>query len=67
MPLGGISSLTIRDPRQEESALTMSSLRRARFPFRMLDEVVIAPQKMQANFIPGNLIVTFVSHHQVWT
>ena len=76
VPLGGTPSLTIRDLQQDESAPTMSSLRRARFPFRMLDEAVIAPQKtlpgagprpvfaMQANFITGGLILTFVSQHQ---
>ncbi len=80
-PFNKAPSLTIRDLRGSESALTMDSLRQARFPFSMLDEDVIAPQKtlprvvgsgpdarpvfaMQANFIAGGLILTFVSQHQ---
>ncbi len=34
VPFGSAPSLTVRDPRQDESAPTMSSLRGARFPFR---------------------------------
>jgi hypothetical protein len=82
MPLSKAPSLTIRDLRHNQSALTMDNLRRSRFPFAMLDEDLIAPQKtlpggvagsgpdprpvfaIQANFITGGLILTFVSQHQ---
>ncbi|KAK4044596.1 transferase family-domain-containing protein, partial [Parachaetomium inaequale] len=82
VPLGRAPSLTIRDLRHDESAPAMDGLRRAKFPFRMLDEALIAPQRtlpggiagsgpnptpvfaVQANFISGGLILTFVTQHQ---
>jgi len=59
----------------------MDALKRANFPFSMLDETIIAPCKtlpgssdesasdsapvflLQANFIPGGLVLTFVAQH----
>jgi hypothetical protein len=82
VPLSSTPGLTIRDLRHDESAPTMDGLRRARFPFRMLDEALIAPQKtlqegiagagpdptpvfaVQATFITGGLVLTFVTQHQ---
>ncbi|KAJ4295795.1 hypothetical protein N0V88_004497 [Collariella sp. IMI 366227] len=74
-PLGVAPSLIIRDLRDDESAPTFKDLRQARFPFRMLNEKLVAPEMtipgrpnpvfaVQANFITGGLILTFVGHHQ---
>lgn len=82
VPLSSTPRLAIRDLRHDELAPTMENLRRARFPFRMLHEDRIAPQKtlqggiagagpdptpvfeIQATFITGGLILTFVTQHQ---
>lgn len=49
-PLEKIPRLVVKDLREETSAPTMDSLRQAKFPFRMLDESVVAPR----NTIPGS-------------
>ena len=82
VPLDPAPSLTVRDLRQDGSVPTLDELRRARFPFRMLDENIFASHKtlpggvagegpiptpvfaVQANFITGGLVLTFVSQHQ---
>ncbi|KAF7595689.1 hypothetical protein BBP40_005133 [Aspergillus hancockii] len=77
-PFGKSPQLTVKDFRHDSSISSMDDLRRARFPFRMLDENIIAPRKtlpgpaeetkslvflIQANFIHGGLILTIVGHH----
>jgi len=80
-PFEKIPRLVIKDLRHDPSAPTMDSLRQADFPFSMLDENVIAPRKtlpgpdesaletpvflLQANFIAGGLLLTFVGEHNV--
>ncbi|KAK4148641.1 transferase family-domain-containing protein [Chaetomidium leptoderma] len=54
VPLGGIPSLAIRDLRRDSSAPTMDSLRRAGFPFRMLDEALVAPQPTLPGGVAGS-------------
>lgn len=76
-PLERIPRFTIKDLRNEPGAPTMDTLRKARFPFSMLDENVIAPINtfpgstacypvfaLQANIIDGGLLLTIVAHHQ---
>ncbi|KAJ2906415.1 hypothetical protein MKZ38_001775 [Zalerion maritima] len=74
-----IPRLTIKDLRYEPDAPTMDALRRSRFPFSMLDESAVAPCKtmpppdfvefpvffLQATFVTGGLLLTFVGGHQV--
>ncbi|KIW85417.1 hypothetical protein Z517_00807 [Fonsecaea pedrosoi CBS 271.37] len=69
--------LVVKDLREGHPTLTMDTLRQANFPFTMLDESVIAPINtlaagtdgpapvfaVQANFIPGGLLLTFVTQH----
>ncbi|KAF9494801.1 trichothecene 3-O-acetyltransferase [Pleurotus eryngii] len=77
------SSADPKDTRDRSGASvpTMASLRRARFPFTLLDETLIAPRNtvpgtygesdisvspvflVQATFIEGGLILTFVAQH----
>ena len=81
-PLAKLPHLVMKDLRNDPSMPTMGTLRRANFPFNMLDETIIAPCKtlpggsdeftsgskpvflVQANFITGGLLLTFVSQHQ---
>ncbi|KAM0797367.1 trichothecene 3-O-acetyltransferase-like protein [Usnea florida] len=74
--------LVVKDLRNAPSMPTMDALRRAKFPFRMLDETIVAPCKtipggsdestsdskpvflVQANFVTGGLLLTFVGQHQ---
>ena len=76
-----IPRLVVKDLRHDPSIPTMDALRRANFPFSMLDENIIAPRKtlpgssdesasdsvpvflLQANFITGGLLLTFVGQH----
>ncbi|KAF8161681.1 putative trichothecene 3-O-acetyltransferase [Crassisporium funariophilum] len=75
-----IPRLVVRDLREDPSMPTMDALRRANFPFRMLDENIIAPRNtlptgydesespiflLQATFITGGLLLTFVGQHNV--
>lgn len=80
-PLEKIPRLVVKDLRHDPSISTMDALRRANFPFSMLDENIIAPCKtlpettdesaskpapvflLQANFITGGLLLTFVGQH----
>lgn len=77
-----IPRLVVKDCRDDPSMPTMDDLRRANFPFSMLDESVIAPRMtlpgssgevvsdtnpvfiLQATFITGGLLLTFVGQHQ---
>ncbi|KAE8345479.1 hypothetical protein BDV24DRAFT_108146 [Aspergillus arachidicola] len=78
--LGKAPPLVLKDFRHDPDIPTMDDLRRADFPFRMLDEKIIAPRKtlpgpdedtispaflVQANFIHGGLVLTLVGHHSV--
>lgn len=78
-PLEKIPRLVVKDLRHDPSIPTMDALRRANFPISMLDENIIAPRKtlpgssdesasevflVQANFITGGLLLTFVGQHQ---
>ena len=74
--------LVVTDRTLDPSIPTMDALRQANFPFRMLDESIIAPRKtlpgspdespsdpapvflIQATFITGGLLLTFVGNHQ---
>ena len=76
-----IPRLVVKDLRYDPSIPTMDALRRANFPFSMLDESIFAPRKtlpgspeesaldslpvflLQANFITGGLLLTFVGQH----
>jgi trichothecene 3-O-acetyltransferase len=79
VPFESIPRLVVKDLRNDPSAPTMDDMRRAKFPFRMLDESVIAPRHtiptaeeavdlapvflVQATFITGGVILTFVAAH----
>ncbi|KAI9227715.1 MAG: transferase family-domain-containing protein [Piptocephalis tieghemiana] len=70
--------LIVKDLRDDPSVPTMDVLRRANFPFSMLDENIIAPRKtlpdgsasdspvflLQVNFITSGLLLTFNGEHQ---
>lgn len=80
-PLEEIPRLVVKDLRHDPSVPMIDALRRANFPFSMLDETIIAPLKtlpgssdesasdsapvfvLQANFITGGLLLTFVGQH----
>jgi hypothetical protein len=47
-PLKKIPRLVVKDPGHDPSIPTMDALRRANFPFSMLDEIIIAPRKTLA-------------------
>ena len=70
--------LVVKDHRHDPSIPTMDDLRRAHFPLSMLDESIFAPRRtiplksdesptpiflLQANFIAGGLVLTFVGQH----
>ena len=75
-----IPRLVIKDLRNCPSAPTMESLKQANFPMSMLDETLFAPRNtfpeveraeepspvflLQANFIVGGLVLTFLGQHQ---
>ncbi|KAF2100928.1 trichothecene 3-O-acetyltransferase [Rhizodiscina lignyota] len=71
--------LIVRDFSNDASIPTMDALRRAKFPMRMLDEGYVAPRKtlpdgsketsrpvflVQATFIAGALLLTFLAAHE---
>lgn len=78
-PLEKIPRLIVKDLRYDPSVPTMNALRRANFPFSMLDESILAPRitrptefasdspaiLLQANFITGGLLLTFSGQHNV--
>ncbi|KAF9263015.1 trichothecene 3-O-acetyltransferase [Marasmius fiardii PR-910] len=71
--------LVVRNLRDDPSIPSMDVLRRANFPFRMLDESIVAPRytiptteekrsewpvfALQVNFITGGLVLTVVGQH----
>ncbi|CAF9939624.1 hypothetical protein IMSHALPRED_001573 [Imshaugia aleurites] len=78
-PLKETPRLVVKELAHDSSIPTMDTLKRANFPISMLDESIIAPRKtlpagesasdpapvflIQANFITGGLILTFVGQH----
>ena len=71
--------LTIRDRRNDEPGMSMEKLRSMGFPMASLDELLVAPRntssgrpgetiaevfQLQATFIKGGLIFTFLGQHQ---
>lgn len=76
-PLEKLPPLVVKDYTHDASIPSMNDLRRANFPFSMLDESIIAPRKtiprgdelvtpiflVQANFVTGGLVLTFVGQH----
>jgi trichothecene 3-O-acetyltransferase len=79
-PFEPIPRLIVKDLTNVSDAPTIDGLRKANFPFSMLDENVVAPRMtfpkidregagvpvfaVQANFIKGGLILTLVGQHQ---
>ncbi|KAF3909262.1 hypothetical protein ABW20_dc0106003 [Dactylellina cionopaga] len=69
--------LVVKDLRGDTTVPTMKALRESNFPFRLLDESLVAPRKtlilpgtevqqaclVQATFIEGGLLFTFLGHH----
>jgi hypothetical protein len=79
-PLEKSPRLVVKDLRNDPSTPTMDAFRRANFPFRMLDETIIAPRNtlpgssdefaspvflLQATFVTGGLLLTFVGQQNV--
>jgi trichothecene 3-O-acetyltransferase len=76
-PLAIAPCITVKDLTGDASKPTMDALKQANFPMRMLDENDIAPRKtfapspapsapaflIQATFLTGGLIVTFLAQH----
>lgn len=78
-PLEKVPRLVVKDLRHDPSIPTMFDLKRANFPMSMLDENNICPRTtlpigsdesapepvflIQANFIMGGLLLSFVAHH----
>ncbi|KAI9801962.1 MAG: hypothetical protein M1825_003017 [Sarcosagium campestre] len=77
-PYKKILPFIVKDLRHDASVPFMEALRRAQFPFRMLDESVVAPYKtlparyhsdprpifvLQASLISGGLLLTFLAQH----
>lgn len=77
-PLDKLPRLVVKDLRDDPSMPTMDTIRRANFPFSVLDECVIAPRNtlpepsdfdpapvflLQANLIIDGLMLTFVANH----
>lgn len=79
-PFERIPRLVVRDYRDDPWTLSMDRLRDAQFPLTMLDESIVAPVStlpgetnfpdghpvfmVQASFIRGGLILTFVGEHR---
>ncbi|CEL05739.1 hypothetical protein ASPCAL06854 [Aspergillus calidoustus] len=77
-PLGQTPSLIVKDLSRDPSTPGMEELRQTEFPMKLLDERTIAPiptysatitgpkpvLALQANFIPGGLILTAAGQHQ---
>ncbi|PYH39154.1 trichothecene 3-O-acetyltransferase [Aspergillus neoniger CBS 115656] len=78
-PLQNEAQLVVRDLQHDPSIATMNDLQRAKFPISILDQNILAPRNIfpdsqdvsapvfliQANFITGGLILTFVAQHNV--
>ncbi|KAJ5823376.1 hypothetical protein N7447_005716 [Penicillium robsamsonii] len=78
-PTEDISHLIVKNLQHDPHVPAMDVLRRANFPMSMLDQDTLAPRKIfpesklesapvfliQANFITGGLLLTFVAQHNV--
>ncbi|PYH65105.1 trichothecene 3-O-acetyltransferase [Aspergillus vadensis CBS 113365] len=76
-PLENEGQLVVRDLQHDPSIATMNNLQRAKFPISMLDQNIPAPRNIfpdsqnesapvfliQADFITGGLLLTFVAQH----
>lgn len=75
-PLDETPSFIVKDYRDDSTISTMEVMRSANFPFSMLDESIVAPRNtipgfestnpvflLQASFIKGGLLLTFVGNH----
>ena len=76
-PFEKMPTLVVKDHRHDPSIPTMDDLRRAHFSISMLDESIFAPRRtiprsdesptpvflIQASFITGGLVLTFVGQH----
>ncbi|GFF60207.1 trichothecene 3-O-acetyltransferase [Aspergillus udagawae] len=76
-PLESLPPLVVKNLQHDPRVATMEVLRRANFPMSMLDQDTLAPRKIfpehssepapvflvQANFIAGGLLLTFVAQH----
>lgn len=73
---GPAPGLLVKDLRDHDAVPSWDQLKQANFPFRMLDEDVVAPCKtmvepgaerpvlmVQANFVRGGLLLTFNAQH----
>lgn len=76
---GNIPRLVVKDLQHDPSQPTMETLQAARLPFSMLDESILAPRRtlpspqeseseqpvfmIQATFIVGGLLLTFLGQH----
>lgn len=73
-----IPQLVVKDFRDNPAAPTLDALRRGNYPMALLDESLVAPRNtvpsgsepeecpvllVQATFITGGLLLTFVAHH----
>ncbi|KAJ8084734.1 hypothetical protein PM082_003511 [Marasmius tenuissimus] len=79
-PFERLPTLIVKDWRDDSTMSSMDVLRQARFPFRLLDESIIASRNtlptpvemsspspvlaLQANFIAGGLVLTVLVQHQ---
>ncbi|GKZ73082.1 hypothetical protein AnigIFM50267_009757 [Aspergillus niger] len=76
-PLENEAQLVVQDLQNDLSVATMKDLQRANYPISMLDQNILAPRKIfpenqddskpvfliQATFITGGLLLTFVAQH----
>ncbi|KAG0100739.1 hypothetical protein BGZ93_005305 [Podila epicladia] len=80
-PMEELPRVVVNDLRNDASAPSMQNLRDADFPMSMLDENILCPRNtfpgtpgepssrptflVQATFVSGGLLLSFVGHHQV--
>ncbi|KAF9320772.1 hypothetical protein BG003_004987 [Podila horticola] len=80
-PMNELPRVVVKDLRNDASAPSMQALRDAEFPMSMLDENMLCPRNtlpgtpgepssrptflVQATFVPGGLLLSFVGQHQV--
>ncbi|PPQ89847.1 hypothetical protein CVT25_007173 [Psilocybe cyanescens] len=80
VPLDSIPELVVKDLR-DDTSLTMDALRSAHFPFTLLPESLLCPRTtlhlslsppttspvlvLQATFVQGGMLLTFVAQHNV--
>ncbi|KAF9213963.1 hypothetical protein BGZ59_004574 [Podila verticillata] len=80
-PMEELPRVVVKDLRNDPSALSMQTLRDAEFPMSLLDENMLCPRNtlpgtpdeptsrptflVQATFVSGGLLLSFVGQHQV--